>query len=78
MIGRGSSSPVLMEKDCFRLKPNVNKMVELTLSQLQSETSKPLHIERWVVQSPTTLYATCARVCVVFVHISMLYVCTYV
>ena len=44
--GRGSSSPVLMEKDCFRLRPNVNKMVVLTLSQLQSETSKPLHIER--------------------------------
>eukprot|EP00731_Ephydatia_muelleri_P024363 Em0016g634a len=44
--GRGSSSPVLMEKDCFRLRPNVNKMVVLTLSQFQSETSKPLHIER--------------------------------
>eukprot|EP00731_Ephydatia_muelleri_P038760 Em0896g1a len=28
-----------------RLRPNVNKMVVLTLSQLQSETSKPLHIE---------------------------------
>ena len=46
--GKGGLVPVLTEKDCFRLKPNVNKVVVLTLSQPHpsSETSKPLHIER--------------------------------
>ena len=44
--GKGGMAPVLTEKDCFRLKPNVNKTVVLMISQPQAETSKPLHIER--------------------------------
>ena len=42
--GKGSYSPVSMDKDCFKLRQNVLKKVAVAISQ--PSTERPLLIER--------------------------------
>jgi hypothetical protein len=43
--GKGSFSPVPMDKDCFKLRQNVKKKVTISVSQPQS-TERPLVVTR--------------------------------
>ena len=42
--GKGSYTPVSMDKDCFKLRQNVHKKVAVALSQ--PNTDRPLLVER--------------------------------
>ena len=44
--GKGNYHSVAMDKDCFKLRPHVKKKVVFTVSQ--SNSARPLPLERWV------------------------------
>ena len=44
--GKGSYTPVSMDKDCFKLRQNLYKRVAVAISQ--PNTDRPLLVERYV------------------------------